>query len=140
MMFPTPGLSTVVPLPWEPAVRHAREALAREGFGVLTEIDMQATLAAKLGVPFRRYTILGACNPHLAHRAVSAAPEIGLLLPCNVIVYEDDHGQVVVSAFDPMVALQLGIQPEAVKEVAAEVHARLGRVIGELSQIRADTA
>jgi uncharacterized protein (DUF302 family) len=117
---------------YEEAVERITAALKGEGFGVLTEIDVQATLKAKLGVDFRRYVILGACNPPLAHRALSAEREIGLLLPCNVIVYEQDDGQTVVSALNPMVALGVVDNP-ALADVAAEVTQKLKGVIDGLA-------
>jgi uncharacterized protein (DUF302 family) len=123
------GIATTVDLPYERALARTREELAREGFGVLAEIDIAATLKKKLDVDFRPYMILGACNPPLAHRALSAERDIGLLLPCNVIVYADDTpGRSVVAAMDPEEALGLtgnaSLQP-----VAAEVKARLRRAL-----------
>ncbi|MCB0012449.1 MAG: DUF302 domain-containing protein, partial [Anaerolineales bacterium] len=101
------GLSADLNLPFEVAVNAITAALKTEGFGILTEIDVQATLKKKLDVPFRRYLILGACNPPLAYEALQNELEIGLLMPCNVIVYEDDAGKTVVSIADPqaMVAI-----------------------------------
>ncbi|MFO7661688.1 MAG: DUF302 domain-containing protein [Chloroflexota bacterium] len=122
------GMRTHLNLSFEDAVAKATEALKAEGFGVLTEIDVQATLKKKLDVDFRRYTILGACNPPLAHRALSTELEIGLLLPCNVIVYEDEGGEgSIVSIVDPIVMLGVGINPDLapVANAAAE---RLERV------------
>jgi uncharacterized protein (DUF302 family) len=122
------GMRTHLNLSFEDAVAKATEALKAEGFGVLTEIDVQATLKKKLDVDFRRYTILGACNPPLAHRALSTELEIGLLLPCNVIVYEDEGGEgSIVSIVDPIVMLGVGINPDLapVANAAAE---RLKRV------------
>jgi uncharacterized protein (DUF302 family) len=109
------------------------EALKREGFGVLTDIDVQQTLKEKLGVDFRRYRILGACNPPAAHKALQAEPQVGLLLPCNVIVYELDDGRTVVSAFDPLQIVGEGSADGPLRQVAEEIRARLDRVVGSLS-------
>ena len=123
------GISATVQLPYERAVARTREELAKEGFGVLTEIDVRATLEAKLGVDFRPYVILGACNPPLAHRALTAERDIGLLLPCNVVVYAaDDPQRSVVAALDPVAALSL-TGNEAVRPLAAKVRTRLERVL-----------
>ena len=114
-------------LTYEEAVERAKEALKAEGFGVLTEINVKNTLKEKIGEDFRRYVILGSCNPQLAHRALLAELEIGLLLPCNVIVYEDDGGAVV-AAQNPEAALNLVGNP-ALKPVAEEARRRLERVV-----------
>ena len=115
--------------PYEGAIERTREALASEGFGVLTEIDVKATLKKKLDVDFRPYVILGACNPPLAYKALSAELEIGLLLPCNVVVYAGDReGESVVSIMDPEAALSLAGKPD-IAPLAAEVKARLQRVL-----------
>lgn len=123
------GISTTVGLTYDQALERTREELSKEGFGILSEIDVAATLKKKLDVDFRRYVILGACNPPLAHRALTAERDIGLLLPCNVIVYAaDEDGQSVVSAMDPEAALEL-TGNEEVREVARDVKARLQRVL-----------
>jgi uncharacterized protein (DUF302 family) len=123
------GMSTTVPLEYGVAVERARTALATEGFGILAEMDIAATLKSKLNVDFRPYVILGACNPPLAHRALMAERDIGLLLPCNVVVYAaDEPGHSVVAAMDPVQALQLTGNPN-IGAIAEEVRARLHRVL-----------
>jgi uncharacterized protein (DUF302 family) len=123
------GLGTTVDLPFDMAVARVRQELAVEGFGVLTEIDVAETLRSKLQVQFRPYVILGACNPPLALQALSAERDIGLLLPCNVIVYAaDEEGRSVVAVMDPRAALALADNPQ-VADVAAEVEDRLRRVL-----------
>ncbi len=124
------GIRTRLNLPYEQAVQRVTTALKSEGFGVLTEIDVRKTLKEKLNVDFRRYVILGACNPPLAYRALSAETEIGLLMPCNVIVYEDDGGTVVV-AQNAVAALGVSDNP-VVCAVAEEATERLKRVIQSL--------
>ncbi len=102
-------------------------ALKEEGFGVITEIDMKATLKEKIGVDFRRYRIIGACNPKFAHQAASADPHIGLLLPCNVVLYEENDGKAVLGMIDPVE--QLGAAPGSPHaELAKDVQTRLKRV------------
>jgi uncharacterized protein (DUF302 family) len=123
------GIATTVDMPYAHALQRTREELAKEGFGVLTEIDVAGTLKAKLDVTFPPYMILGACNPPLAYRALTAERDIGLLLPCNVLVYAaDDSEKSVVAAMDPIVALEL-TGNEAVRSVAEEARSRLERVL-----------
>jgi uncharacterized protein (DUF302 family) len=123
--------SKTVDVPFDQAVTRATEALKKEGFGVLTDIDVSATMKAKLGEAFRPYRILGACNPRLAHRALQAEDKIGTMLPCNVIVQEHPGGGVEVSAVDPVASMQ-AIGNPALAEIAQEVQARLKRVIESL--------
>ena len=120
-----------VPYAHDEAVRRATEALAAEGFGVLTEIDVAATMKKKLGRDMRPYRILGACNPHFAAQAIDAEPQIGALLPCNVVVRVDDAGETQVEIMDPRAVLQL-TRHEQVAAVAEEVRERLERVLGAL--------
>jgi uncharacterized protein (DUF302 family) len=128
------ALGTALPVPYDEAVERVRSALADEGFGVLTEIDVAETLRRKLDVDFRRYVILGACNPALAHRALSADGEAGLLLPCNVVVQEsDDGGESLISVLDPIAALGIAGKDE-LREVALEARARLERVVAALGR------
>jgi uncharacterized protein (DUF302 family) len=125
------GYTVRTPLNYAEAVEAVSLALKQEGFGILTTIDIQATLKAKIGAETPPYTILGACNPPLAHRALSAEPEIGLLLPCNVVVYVDDGGQTIVSAIDPEAMFSV-VQRADLSSIAQEVGARLRRVMEAL--------
>ncbi len=124
------GITTRVNLPYAETVEKTKAALKEEGFGVLTEIDVKKTLKEKLGIDTEQYVILGACNPPLAHRALSADPLVGLLLPCNVVVYEEGD-RTVVSAIDP-IAMMTGLQNEALDAVAKEVRPKLERAIHKL--------
>ena len=125
------GFGKPVDLSFDEAIETVTEELGKEGFGVLTEIDVQATLKKKLGEDMPPYRILGACNPPLAHQAITAVPEIGLLLPCNVLVREDDEGKVHVSFMDPGSVLGLVDNPD-VEPLAAQVREKLERVLAAL--------
>lgn len=125
------GFGKKVDLPYEQAIERTKAALKTQGFGVLTEIDVAKTMKEKLDVDFQPYIILGACNPPLAHKALTAELEIGLLLPCNVIVHQEGSGSRVM-AMDPEAALGI-VQNPVLVEVAAEAKARLQRALEELS-------
>lgn len=125
------GYSKTLDEPYEEAVPKIMEELKKEGFGVITEIDVKETLKKKLGVEFKKYKILGACNPSLAYQALSEETELGLFLPCNVIVYENEKGKTVVSAINAMVALSRIDNPK-LEPIAREVSVRLQKVIEAL--------
>ena len=128
----TYGLKVSLSLPYEAAVQRAIAALKAQGFGVLTTIDVQQTLKAKLDRDFRKYVILGACNPPLADRALHAELEVGLLLPCNVIVYENGPDTSVVAAMAPLAALGIVGGNMQLAEVAGEADSRLRAALKEL--------
>lgn len=120
-----------VDLDFADAIEQVTMALSEEGFGVLTEIDVKETLKKKIDVDFRPYKILGACNPAFAHKALLAEPQIGTMLPCNVVVQVDESGKTIVSAVDPMASMQ-AVESEALGAIAGEVRAKLEKVIAEL--------
>lgn len=126
------GINVYLSTDFDTAVANVTAELKKEGFGVLTEIDVKATLKQKLDVEFRPYKILGACNPPLAHKALSTAPEVGLLLPCNVTVAQEEDGRILVSLINP--EIMLGVVPHPVlNELACDAKARLQRVAAALS-------
>lgn len=127
------GMRVEVSLPYEQAIERTIEELGKDGFGILTEIDVKATLKKKLDVDFRPYVILGACNPPLAHKALTAEENIGLLLPCNVIVYAgDDAAKSYVAAIDPITQLEI-TGNEAIGPVAKDVRLRLETVLERIA-------
>ena len=135
MPEPSPGgygIRKVVERPFEEVLARVPAALQGEGFGVLTEVDVRDTLKKKLGVEFRRYRILGACNPPLAHRALEAELDVGLMMPCNVIVYEEALGRTVVTAIDPVQMMAARGTP-ALREIAAAVRAKLMRALAQVN-------
>jgi len=125
------GIRRTLDLGFDETLAKLPEALKAEGFGILTEIDVQSTLKKKLDVDFRRYRILGACNPPFAHRALQHSLEVGMLLPCNVIVYETDDRKTVVSAVDPMQTMAAQGDP-ALRPLAEQVQQKLQRVVDSL--------
>ena len=120
-----------IDLDFEEAIIRVTEELKQEGFGVLTEIDVKATLKKKLDANFRDYRILGACNPPFAHQALLAEPHIGLMLPCNVVVQESENGKTLISAIDPIASMQ-AVENESLGEVAEQVRSKLQKVIESL--------
>jgi len=124
------GFSKSIDLSFENTIEKVTGELKKEGFGVLTTIDVKETLKKKINVDFKKYTILGACNPPLAHKALSAEEEIGLLLPCNVIVYEKED-KTVVSVFDPALMSNI-VDREDLKPIAMEVQEKLKRVLSNI--------
>ena len=126
------GFSIEVKGSFDDVIEKVVEALKAEGFGVLTEIDVKSTMKAKLDVDMRPYRILGACNPPLAHKAISADPDIGLLLPCNVVVREEENGNITVAVMDPKSVLGL-VNRDEITELGGEVKQRLERVRDSLA-------
>jgi uncharacterized protein (DUF302 family) len=126
------GFSKTVDMPYEQVIDKVTTELKKEGFGVLTSIDVKETLKQKINVDFKKYAILGACNPPIAHRALQEEEELGLLLPCNVIVYEKDN-KTRVSIFDPMVMTWI-MENDNIKPIATEVQERLQRVLKAIIQ------
>jgi len=124
------GFSKTVDLPFEQTIEKVTEELKKEGFGVLTTIDVKETLKNKIDVDFKKYTILGACNPPIAHKALQTEEEIGLLLPCNVIVYEKEN-QTKVSMFDPILMTNV-VDNEQMEPIAKEVKEKLQRALAEV--------
>ena len=124
-------MTTKTILTYEDAIDKITSELKKEGFGILTEIDVKATLKKKLDVDFRRYKILGACNPPFAYQALQAEDKIGLMLPCNVIVQETPDGEVEVSAIDPIASMQ-AVDNSALGEIALQIQAKLQTVIGNI--------
>ncbi len=127
------SFSTVLGTSYEDAISRVTDALKEEGFGVLTEIDVKATLKKKLDKEFRKYIILGACNPSYAYRSLEADLDVGLLLPCNVIVYETDDKRAYIAAINPVSALEI-IQSQELRNIAEEVSEKLERVVGRLGR------
>lgn len=127
------AFSTVLDTSYEDAISKVADALKEEGFGVLTEIDVRATLKKKLDADFRKYVILGACNPPYAYKTLQADLDVGLLLPCNVIVYETDDRKAYVSALNPVSALEV-IKSEEIRKIAEEVSAKLKSVIEKVAE------
>lgn len=133
MTAPSLGITTVVKLDYEQAVEQAKAALKEQGFGVLTEIDVKGTMRVKLDVDFQRYLIIGACNPPLAHQALSTDLSVGLMLPCNVVVYDNGDGSSTVSALNPMAAIGVVGNP-GLDAMATAATAKLSAAIDRLGE------
>ena len=125
------GFSKVVNLSYDEAIKKVTDELKKEGFGILTEIDVKETLKKKLNVDFKPYKILGACNPPFAYKSLQAEEQIGLMLPCNVIVYVNDNNETVVAAIDPIASMQ-AVKNESLGEVAETIQGKLKSVISNL--------
>lgn len=123
--------SKIVDIPFDDAIKNVTEELKKEGFGILTEIDVKATLKKKLDIDFRKYQILGACNPPYAYKALLAEEKIGTMLPCNVVVQEYDDGRVEVSAVDPMASMQ-AVENPSLAGVAQDIQQKLKKVINNI--------
>jgi uncharacterized protein (DUF302 family) len=128
------GITTVLPLDYDQAVEQAKAALKEQGFGVLTEIDVRATMRAKLDIDFQRYVIIGVCNPPLAFQALSADKSVGLMLPCNVVVYDNGDGSSTVSALNPMTAMSV-VGNAGLDAMATAATAKLTAAIEQLNQL-----
>ncbi len=125
------SFNKILEMSFNDAVNRVTDELKKEGFGVLTDIDVQMTLKQKLDVDFRKYRILGACNPQFAYKALKAESRIGTMLPCNVIVQETEQNKIEVSAIDPIASMQ-SIENQELKDIAHEVQAKLKKVVGRL--------
>ena len=125
------GFSKVVNLGYEEAIEKVTEELKKEGFGVLTEIDVKTTLKKKLNVEFKPYKILGVCNPPFAYKALQSEEQIGLMLPCNVIVYVNNNSETVVAAINPIASMQ-AVKNDKLAEIAATIQGKLKKVIDSL--------
>lgn len=128
--------ATKLDIPFDEAIRRTEEALQGEGFGIISRIDIQEALKTKIGVDFRPYTILGACNPQLAYEALQIEDKVGTMLPCNVVVQSLTAGQTEVAAIDPVASMQ-AIDNPALRDAASEVRSRLRRVVDALGRVPA---
>ena len=123
--------NTVLDCPFDEAIHRVKDVLQQEGFGILSEIDVQNALKKKLDVDFKKYVILGACNPHFAYKALQAEEKIGTMLPCNVIILEKDTGQNEIAAIDPIASMQAIANPQ-LQDIAHQVRSKLKKVIANL--------